>query len=137
MGPSEKQRVNQFDLEGLDQRYFQTTGCVYNWKRRRKLKRPWNYDNESTPHAQPANHAITPGFLLLYNPPCLHHMTSLPPLLISNFLPLTSTTSPQDQKMAHLSIFFLSFFYFLSSNPGFVFSSPVQDPDLVVQEVHR
>jgi hypothetical protein len=37
--------------------------------------------------------------------------------------------------MSYLSILLLVFIYILT--PTFVFSSPLQDPDLVVQEVHR
>lgn len=83
-----------------------------------------------TPHAKSLkiNHASTLGFLILYNPQSLHHLPHFPPISLP-------TSSKDQKKMAHLPLFLLLAIYILSSS--LAFSSPVQDPDLVVQEVHR
>ena len=74
------------------------------------------------------NHACTLGFyFFITHQVYTRALTSLQ--ISSTFFQI------QEKKMSHLSLLLLIFIYILT--PSFVFSSPVQDPDLVVHEVHR
>lgn len=90
-----------------------------------------NHVSMLDPHVQ-LNHAIQPRFYLFIYPPntSLHHIKH-PSSLSLFFSPL----SIEKRKMASssLSLFFL----FSLLSPILIASSPVQDPELVVQEVHR